>query len=79
MYPSEIEIKETTNSTKYVKYLVLVLENDYEGKPVCKIFDKRVVFNFSIVNFQYLCGNIPASLNYEVYVSQSIRYSRACS
>jgi hypothetical protein len=35
-------------------------------------------FNFSIVNFPYLCSNIPASPAYGVYISQLIRYARAC-
>ena len=45
-----------------------------------KIFyDKRDDFNFSIVNFPYLCSNIPSSPAYGVYVSQLIRYAWACS
>jgi hypothetical protein len=40
---------------------------------------KRDDFNFSIVNFPYLCSNIPASPAYGVYISQLIRYARACS
>ena len=45
-----------------------------------KIFyDKRDDFNFSIVNFPYLCSNIQSSPAYGVYVSQLIRHARACS
>jgi hypothetical protein len=36
-------------------------------------------FNFSIVNFPYLCGNIPISPANGFYISQLIRYARACS
>jgi len=79
IYPSELEIKETTDSKKSASYLDLFLEIDQEGKLVSKIYDKRDDFNFPIVNFPYLCGNIPASPAYGVYVSQLIRYSRACS
>ena len=43
-----------------------------------KIFDKRDDFNFPIVNFPLICSNIPAAPAYEVYISQLIRYSRAC-
>jgi hypothetical protein len=45
----------------------------------CQLYDKRDDFNFSIVNFPYLCSNIPASPAYGVYISQLIRYARACS
>ena len=33
---------------------------------------------FPIVNFQFICSNIPAAPAYGVYLSQMIRYSRAC-
>jgi hypothetical protein len=41
-------------------------------------FDKHVDFNFVIVNFPSLCGNIPLLLAYGVYISHLIRYTRAC-
>ena len=36
-------------------------------------------FDFPIVNFLYLCSNIPESPAYGVLVSQSIQYARVCS
>ena len=37
-------------------------------------------FNLSIVNFPFICSNIPAAPAYgvHVYISRLIRYSRAC-
>ena len=32
-----------------------------------------------IVNFPFICSNIPAAPAYGIYISQMIRYSRACS
>jgi hypothetical protein len=55
-----------------------VLELDTNGKITTQLSDKRDDFNFSIVNFPYLCSNTPASSAYGVYISQLIRYSRAC-
>jgi hypothetical protein len=40
-----------------------------------KLYNKRYYSNFPIVNFPFICSNIPA---YGVYISQMIRYSRAC-
>jgi hypothetical protein len=40
--------------------------------------DKRDDSNFPIVNFPLICSNIPAVPAYGVYISQLIRYSRAC-
>jgi hypothetical protein len=59
-------------------YLDLHLEIDSEGRLWTKLYDKRDDFNFPIVNFPFICSNIPAAPAYGVYISQLIRYSRAC-
>jgi hypothetical protein len=59
-------------------YLDLHLEIDSEGRLRTKLYDKRDDFNFPIVNFPFICSNIPAAPTYGVYISQLIRYSRAC-
>ena len=79
IYPNELEIKDTTDTNKSASYLDLNLEIDNNRNLVSKIYDKRDDFNFQIVNFPFLCGNIPVSPAYGVYISQLIRYSRACS
>ena len=43
-----------------------------------KHYDKRDDFSFPIVNFPFLSSNIPAAPEYGIYISQLIRYSRAC-
>ena len=43
-----------------------------------KYYDRRDYFNFPIVNFPFICSNIPAAPAYRLYISQLIRYSRAC-
>ena len=40
--------------------------------------DKRDNFNFNIVNYPYMCCNIPTKPTYGVYISQLIRISRIC-
>jgi hypothetical protein len=42
------------------------------------LYDKRDHFHFLIVNFPFICNNIPAAPAYGVCISQLIRYSRAC-
>ena len=44
-----------------------------------KIYDKRDDFNFEIVNFPCLDGDVPRSPSYGVYISQLIRFARVCS
>ena len=79
IYPSELEIKDTTESSNSASYLDLQLEYDSQKRLCLKLYDKRDDFNFPIVNFPFLSSNIPASPAYGVYVSQLIRYARASS
>ena len=44
-----------------------------------KIYDKREDFDFEIVNFPFLDGDVPRSTSYGVYISQLIRFARASS
>ena len=78
IYPSELEIKDTSDSAKYVNFLDLHLEID-NNELNTSLYDKRDDFNFSIVNFPYLSSNIPSSPAYGVFVSQLVRYSRSSS
>jgi hypothetical protein len=50
----------------------------FEGRLRIKLYDKRDDFNIPIVNFSFICSNIPAAPAYGVYISQVIRYSRVC-
>ena len=40
-----------------------------------KIYDKRDDFDFDIVSFPFLDGDVPRSASYGVYISQLIRFS----
>ena len=44
-----------------------------------KIYDKRDDFDFDIVNFPFLDGDVPRLPSYGVYISQLIRFARVCS
>ena len=44
-----------------------------------KIYDKHDDFNFEIVTFPFLDGDVPRSHSYAVYISQLIRLTRVCS
>ena len=49
------------------------------GISSSKIYDKRDDFNFEIVNFPFLDGDVPLSCSFCVYISQLIRFARVCS
>jgi hypothetical protein len=78
IYPIELEIKDTADRDMLASYLDLHLAIDSEGRLRTKLYDKRDNFNCPIVNFPFICSNIPAAPVYGVYISQLIRYSRAC-
>ena len=44
-----------------------------------KIFDKWDDFDFDIVNFPFLDGDVPRSTSYGVYISQLICFARVSS
>ena len=44
-----------------------------------KIYDKRDDFDFDIVNFPFLDGDVPCSTSYGVYISQFIRFATVSS
>jgi hypothetical protein len=72
IYPGELEIKDTTEFTTSAWYLDVLLKLDTNSKITTQHYDKRDDFNFSIINFPYVCSNIPASPVYCVYISQLI-------
>ena len=48
-------------------------------KLLMELYDKRDDFDFELVNFQFLDGDVPRSTSYVVYISQLIRFARASS
>jgi hypothetical protein len=78
IYPDELKIKDTTESDKSASYLDILLSIDSNGRLANSLYDKRDDFDFAIVNFPFLCNNIPLSPAYDVYVSQLSRYARSC-
>ena len=56
--------------------LHLSISNDFVSS---KIYNKRVDFDFYIVIFPFLDGDVPRRPSYGVYISQLIRFARVCS
>ena len=79
IYPKELTISETTESTSVASYLDLLFIRDKSNNITTKLYDKRDAFGFHIVNFAFMSSNIPSAPAYGVYASQLIRYARWCS
>ena len=60
----------------HLLFLHLLIFNDIVST---KIYDKRDDFDFEIVNFLFLNGDVPPSTSYGVYIFQLIRFVRTSS
>ena len=78
IYHSQLKIKDTIDTVKSASDLDLHLKIDTRGRLNTKLYDKPDDFDFPIVNFPFLSGNIAEASAYGVCISQLIRYSRAC-
>ena len=78
IYPSELQLNKANTSDTEAAFLELNLSisNDIFST---KIYDKRDDFDFEIVNFPFLDGDVPRSTSFGVYISQLIRFARASS
>ena len=66
-------------STKVASYLDLLFIRDNSNNITTKLYDKRDMFGFHIVNFPFMSSSIPSAPAYGVYASQLIRYAHCCS
>ena len=79
MLPAELEIKGTTESNTSASYFDLLLSIESDGQLGTSLYGKLDDFNFHITNFPFLSSNIPSSPAYGIFLSQLIRYTKACS
>ena len=71
IYPSELQLNKANVSDIEASFLDLHLSIS-DGFVQIKIYDKRYDFDFDIVNFPFLDGDVPRSTSYGVYISQLI-------
>ena len=64
------EKRETGKSAIFIHNVT----NNGKGKLLTKLDD----FSFIIVNFPFICGNIPLAPAYGMFISKLIRYAKAC-
>ena len=68
IYPSGPQLNKANSSDTEASFLDLNLSIT-NGIVSSKIYDKRDDFNFEIVNFPFLDGDVPPSPSYGVYIS----------
>ena len=77
MYPSELQLNNPNVSDAEASFLDLHLSISDDFVKT-EIYDKRD-FDFDIVNFPFLDGDVPRLASYCVYISQLIRFVRVSS
>ena len=81
IYPPELQLNKSNTSDTEAPFLDwhLSISNEFVSS---KIYDKRDNFDFDIVTFPFLDGDVPRSTSYVifmVYISQLIRFARMSS
>ena len=78
IYPSELKLNKGNTSDTEAAFLDLHLSISNDTVST-NLYYKRDDFDFEIVNFPFLDGDVPRSTSYGVYISQLIRFARASS
>ena len=77
IYPPELTLNKANTLDTQVVFLDLSLSIS-NNIVTSKIYDKRDDFNFNIVNYPHLDGDVPRTTSYGVYMSQLVRFARVC-
>ena len=78
IYPPELQLNKANNTDTETPFLDLHV-SIANGFVSSKIYDKRDDFNFGMVNFPFLYGDVPHRASYGVYISKIIRFARVCN
>ena len=78
IYPTELQLNIANSSDTEAPFLDLNLCISH-GTVSIKIYDKRDDFDFDIVNFPFLDGDVPRRTSYGVYIVLLIRFARVSS
>lgn len=73
IYPVEMVLKKTNVSPQKVNFLDITV-SVYQGKFRFNCYDKRDDFQFDVISFPFMCGNLPLVQTHGLFVSQLVRY-----
>ena len=81
IYPSKLELKDTSTSSTEVCYLDTNIKTGDVITPfrISIYAIREMTLQFRIVNFPHMDSNIPASPAYGVYIFQLVKYARICT
>ena len=78
IYPPEMIVNKTNISVRKTNFLDLTI-SIFRGKFYIKLYDKRNDYDFEVINYPFLDGNIPKNQSYSVFISQLVRFARVNS
>ena len=78
IFPEEMIINKTNISRCKCNFLDLTI-SIFRGKYYVKLYDKRNDYDFDVINYPYLDGNIPKNQSYGIFISQLVRFARVNS
>ena len=78
IYPPELQLNKANTLDTKAPFLDLHLSLS-NGFVSSKIYNKHNDFDFDIVNFSFLDGDVPRRPSYGVYISQLIIFATVCS
>ena len=78
IYTTELQLHRAKSSDTEASFLDLNLCIS-NGTVSTKLYDKRDDFDFDIINFPFLDGDVLRCTSYVIYISQLVRFARASS
>ena len=75
IYPLVMIVNNTNISACKSNFLDMTI-SIYQGKFYFSLYDKRNDYDFDVISFPFLDGNIPKRQSYGVFISQLVRYAR---
>ena len=78
IYPQEMFLKKTNISSQTVNFLDTTI-SIFQGKFRFEHYDKRDDFNFNVISFPFMHGNLPQMQMHGLLISQLVRYCNANS
>ena len=79
IHPAELRLNNAKFLNTEALFIRLELVDANNGIVFTQIYDKQHDFDFDIVNFPFLDGDVPRRPSYEVNISQLIHFARAFS
>ena len=79
IYPTGLQLNKTNTSDKETSFLYILNIKVIGSDVHTSVYDKRDDFEFPIVNYPWLSGDVLRLSSYGVYISQLVRSARCCT